>query len=164
MKKAIFMIFWIFALSVMVTSVCLAWQGKVVEISDGDTITVMHDGRGVKIRVYGIDAPEKGQAFGNRAKQYASALFFGKTVDVDPVDMDKYGRTVAIIRVGDKNFSEEMIKAGYAWVYRKYCNAPACSHWIGHEHDAKSKGVGLWTDSNPTPPWEYRKKKIKRGE
>jgi endonuclease YncB( thermonuclease family) len=143
-------------------SVCFAWQGKVVGISDGDTITVMHNGKDVKIRVYGIDAPERGQAFGRKAKQFTSEMVFGKTVDVDAIDTDKYGRTVAMVRIDGKNLSEEIVKAGYAWVYRKHCTAQTCSDWIDHEHDARLKEVGLWAESVPIPPWEYRKREKNR--
>jgi micrococcal nuclease len=77
------------------------FSGRVVGISDGDTITVMHDGRAEKIRLYGIDAPEKGQAFGNRAKQFVAALAFGKKVKVEARDQDRYGRTVADVILPD---------------------------------------------------------------
>ena len=77
------------------------FSGCVVSISDGDTITVMHSGRGEKIRLYGIDAPEKGQAFGSRAKQFVSVLAFGKVVKVEVKDYDRYGRTVADVILPD---------------------------------------------------------------
>ena len=95
--------------------------GRVVGIADGDTITVMHDGRGEKIRLYGIDAPEKGQAFGNRAKQFVSSLAFGKEAKVEVKDYDRYGRTVADVILPDgRNLNHEIVKAGFAWWYRKY--------------------------------------------
>ena len=136
-----------------------AWQGRVVGISDGDTIKVLHDGRVEKIRIYGIDAPEKGQAFGNRAKQFTSGMVFNKTIDVDPVDIDRYGRTVAMIIFEGENLSEEIIKAGYAWVYTKYCKDPICDDWNKYESDARNKSLGLWADKKPVPPWEWRRGK-----
>ncbi len=69
------------------------FSGRVDGVSDGDTITVMHNGHGEKIRLYGIDAPEKGQAFGNKSKQFVSSLAFGKVVEVKPKDQDRNGRT-----------------------------------------------------------------------
>jgi hypothetical protein len=75
---------------------CWAWTGKVVGIADGDTITVLHETRPEKIRLYGIDCPEKRQAFGKNAKWFTSKMAFGKTVDVEPINRDRYGRTVAL--------------------------------------------------------------------
>jgi micrococcal nuclease len=81
------------------TSVCLAWSGKVVGISDGDTITVLKGTTPFKIRLYGIDCPERGQAFGKRAKQFTSDMVFLKHVKIEPVDKDRYGRLVACVFV-----------------------------------------------------------------
>lgn len=97
------------------------WQGKVVGVADGDTITVMHDGRGEKIRLYGVDCPEKNQNFGMKAKQFTSGMVFGKMVDVEPVVTDRYGRTVGLVKIDGKYLSEEIIKAGLGWVYTRYC-------------------------------------------
>ncbi len=83
------------------------FSGRVVGISDGDTITVMHDGA-EKIRLYGIDAPEKGQAFGNRAKQFVATLAFGKEVKIEVKGQDRYGRTVADVILPDGKKSESM--------------------------------------------------------
>ncbi len=134
-----------------------AWEGKVVGVSDGDTVTVMRDGKGERIRVYGVDAPESRQAYGQRAKQFASDLVFGKTVRVERIDTDRYGRTVARIHVAGKCLSEELVRYGYAWVYSQYCKIPECRDWKALETAARSKRVGLWADPNPVPPWEYRR-------
>ncbi len=74
-----------------------AWSGKVVGVSDGDTITVLRDKKPQKIRLYGIDCPEKRQPFANKAKQFTSELVLGKSVEVEPVATDRYGRTVAFV-------------------------------------------------------------------
>jgi len=79
-----------------------SWPGKVVGVKDGDTIVALHDGRGETIRLYGIDAPEKGQDFGNRAKQMLSDLVFGKVVEIKPMDTDRYGRTVAMVSLSGR--------------------------------------------------------------
>ena len=79
-----------------------SWSGEVVGVKDGDTIVVLHDSRGETIRLYGIDAPEKGQDFGNRAKQALSGLVFGKTVEIKPMDTDRYGRTVAMVSLSGR--------------------------------------------------------------
>ena len=135
------------------------FQGKVIGISDGDTITVLHDGTQIKIRLYGIDTPERKQAFGSKAKQFTSDQVFGKTVKVVPMDTDRYGRTVALIQPPDDTvtLNEELVRQGYAWVYRKYFKADFCPDWLTDERTARSSGFGLWADPDPIPPWQYRK-------
>lgn len=133
-----------------------AWQGNVVGVSDGDTITVMHDGKGEKIRLYGIDCPESGQAFGKKAKQLTSQLTFNKRVHVEPTVIDKYGRSVAFIKVGEKCLNEELIVSGLAWVYGQYCTDVKCDKWLELEKQARSEEIGLWSDPNPIAPWDYR--------
>jgi len=155
----------IFALA-MVLLASASWAGepyqaKVVGISDGDTIKVLHNGKQVRIRLYGIDTPEKRQAFGNRAKKFTVSRVAGKTVSVTPMDIDRYGRTVALVQSPDDTITlnETLVRNGYAWVYRKYCKVDFCSDWLSHEQKARSQRVGLWTDPNPIPPWQYRKRK-----
>ena len=132
------------------------WHGMVVGISDGDTITVLHEGRGEKIRLYGIDAPEKGQAFSKKAKQFTSSMVYGKTVKVEPKDIDQYGRTVALIYVNGQSLNEALIKNGFAWVYRKYCKEPFCDDWLNLEIVARYGKIGIWSEPNPIPPWDFR--------
>ena len=138
------------------------WHGMVVGISDGDTITVLHNGKGEKIRLYGIDTPEKRQAFGKRAKQFTSKMVYGKTVEVETKDIDRYGRTVAIVTVGDQSLNEALIKNGLAWVYRKYCKEAFCEDWLNFEIVARYGKIGLWSEPDPIPPWEFRHGKTKR--
>ncbi len=97
------------------------FTGRVVGVSDGDTITVLHNGKGERIRLHGIDCPEKRQAFGKRAKQLTSNLVFGKTVTVQFVDRDRYGRTVGVVLLPDgRSLNHELVRAGLAWMYRRY--------------------------------------------
>ena len=97
------------------------FSGRVVGVSDGDTIKVMHNGRAEKIRLHGIDCPEKAQPFGTRAKQFTSEMVFGKTVTLHVTDTDKYGRTVADVILPDgRSLNRELVAAGLAWWYRKY--------------------------------------------
>ena len=94
--------------------------GKVVGVSDGDTLTVLNDRTPVKIRLHGIDAPETGQDFGSRAKQAASDLAFGKAVTWRTHDIDRYGRTVAEVILPDgRSLNREMVGQGAAWWYRE---------------------------------------------
>jgi micrococcal nuclease len=133
--------------------------GKVVGVADGDTITVLQDRTQYKIRLYGIDTPEKSQDFGNRAKQFTSSLVFNNDVKVVQKDIDRYGRIVGIVYVGDTCVNEEILRAGYAWVYHQYCNASFCRTWTNIEKQAKNNRAGLWGHSDPIPPWDYRKGK-----
>ena len=116
-----------------------SFEGKVIGVSDGDTITVLNEKTPVKVRLYGIDCPEKKQAFGTRAKQFTSDLVFGKVVDVETVDTDRYGRTVGIVKLVDGQIvNEEIARAGFAWVYGTYCKKPRCLEWRRLEDEARA--------------------------
>ena len=133
----------------------------VVGVSGGDTIKVMgtHN-KQMKIRLYGIDTPEKGQAFGKKAKHFTSGMVFGKIVEVDPVTVDSYGRTIARVYDTDgKSLNEELIRAGLAWVYTRYCDWAICQEWESIEAEAREAKRGIWSEPNPTAPWDFRRKK-----
>ncbi|WP_240744199.1 thermonuclease family protein [Desulfopila sp. IMCC35006] len=132
--------------------------GKVIHIADGDTITILDSSRNQhKIRLYGIDTPEKGQAFGQAAKKFTSSLTASKTAEVTVYDTDKYGRTVGVVMVNGTNVNQSLIKAGYAWQYRKYCKEAFCNDWLRLEDNARNLRLGLWADKHPETPWDYRK-------
>lgn len=99
MKKYIFLYLLILLL---LPQLSFGWQGKVVGVTDGDTITVMHNGKGEIIRLYGTDCPEKRQDFGTKAKQFSSNMVYGKVVNVEPIDTDRYSRTVGVVRIDGK--------------------------------------------------------------
>ena len=148
---------------ILLPSFSWAWSGEVVGIMDGDTITVLNSKtiKDVKIRLYGIDCPEKGQAFGKRAKQFTSKMVYGKVVEVKVMDTDRYGRTVALVAVNKQILNEELLKAGYAWVYYQYCHEMICHAWADYQFAAKLDKRGLWADPDPIPPWEFRRKRRK---
>lgn len=141
-----------------------AWSGEVVAVADGDTITVFRGKERIKIRLYGIDAPEKAQWYGQNAKQFTSAQVLGKKVKVEEVDLDRYGRIVGIVSVGNLNLNLHLIEYGYAWVYDHYCKKPFCEEWKDVERKARSDKRGLWKNPKVIPPWEYRKTGASRGE
>ena len=144
----------------IIPAVSQAWQGKVVKISDGDTIEVLHNGIAEKIRLYGIDCPEKKQDFGERAKQFTSDKVFSKIVEVDPVVKDRYGRTVGIVYRNDRqSLNEELVIYGFAWVYLQYCDRSQCSEWTKQEKEARAKKAGLWAMNSPVSPWDFRRNK-----
>jgi len=131
--------------------------GKVVGISDGDTFTILLNGNvQEKIRLHGIDAPEKRQDFGQVAKSKLSALIFSQRVVVKRTDRDRYGRTIALVYDSlNRCINEEMIRTGFAWHYLKYDTNTA---WNRLEFEARTAKKGLWIQSNATPPWDWRKK------
>ncbi|MCB2215123.1 MAG: thermonuclease family protein [Desulfobulbaceae bacterium] len=145
-------------LIVSLPALVFALEGKVVNVADGDTITILTaDKQQIKIRLYGIDCPENGQAFGNVAKKFTAKMVAGKHVSVTPYDTDRYGRTVGVVTVNGKNVNESIIAAGYGWQYRKYCKESFCNQWLTIEQMARSSGIGLWVDKKPLPPWEHRR-------
>lgn len=146
--------------TLLIPTLVFAWQGKVVNVTDGDTITVLTDAKQqVKIRLYGIDTPEHRQSFGSRATQFVRGQAALKMVDIDVRDTDRYGRTVAVVTLPDgRNLNEEIIRAGLAWVYVKYCkDRPMCARWDQQQAIARQARIGLWHDPNPIPPWDWRR-------
>jgi micrococcal nuclease len=132
-------------------------QGTVVGIADGDTITVLDSNKQQhKIRLYGIDCPEGGQAYGNKAKKAVSGLVYGKSVTVHVLDRDRYGRDVGMVVRGGVNINAELVAHGYAWVFTKYCKVEMCNDWYKLQEQAEIKKLGLWADPNPITPWDYR--------
>ncbi|MDR4470189.1 MAG: thermonuclease family protein [Nitrospira sp.] len=133
------------------------FTGKVVAVLDGDTIEVLHNGKAERIRLNGVDCPEKKQAFGQKAKQLTSSLVFGKTVVVVPSEVDRYKRIVGdVFLPNGVNVSYELVRAGLAWWYRKYSDDVLIAVL---ELEAQLEKRGLWTDPHPVPPWEWRKLK-----
>ncbi|UVT19005.1 MAG: thermonuclease family protein [Nitrospira sp.] len=135
----------------------IEFKGKVIAVLDGDTIEVLHNKKAERVRLNGIDCPEKKQAFGTRAKQATSTLSFGQTVTVQRTGKDRYGRTLATVILRDaKNLNHELVKEGWCWWYRRY--APDYATLQALEAEARQAKKGLWVDANPVPPWEWRKK------
>ena len=130
------------------------FSGKVVGVADGDTISVMREGRAVTVRLAGVDCPERGQAYGSQAKKLTSSMVFGRTVSVVVESTDRYGRLVGRVHAGREDVSLELIRAGYAWHYKQYSNDPMLRD---AEEQARSARRGIWADSRPTPPWEFRR-------
>ncbi len=119
------------------------FTGRVVGVSDGDTITVLHNGKGERIRLHGIDCPEKRQAFGNRAKQFTSTLVFGKTVTVQALDQDRYGRTVGVVLLPDgRSLNHELVRAGLAWMYPRYTDEQRVSQLECGRLDRETRAMG----------------------
>lgn len=131
-----------------------------ISIADGDTVTVLDSANTqIKIRLMGIDAPEKKQAFGTRSKESLSALVFDKQVTVEFSKKDKYGRTVGKILVNGIDANLEQVKAGMAWHYKQYQREQSADDratYAQAEEQARAAKTGLWADTDPTPPWDWR--------
>lgn len=136
-------------------------QGKVIGVADGDTVTLLDAQKNQhKIRLQGIDAPEKAQAFGNKSKQSLHEMVHGKEVFVDVQKKDKYGRSVGKILVNQTDVCLEQIKRGMAWHYKQYANEQSPEDrdvYAQAESTARAQSLGLWKDKSPTPPWAFRK-------
>jgi endonuclease YncB( thermonuclease family) len=140
-----------------VSSMVADWSGQCVGIADGDTITVLSDSGPVKIRLYGVDCPEDGQDFGRRAKEFTAKMTFRKTVEITPIEQDRYGRTVAHVEVDGESVSHALVAAGLAMVYNKYCDDPICLEWQAAQDEAQAAKRGIWSRSDTIPPWEWRR-------
>ena len=152
-------------------------EGIVSKVSDGDTIHVTDPmGTKVKVRLYGIDAPETpkgnkktgriskpGQPYGEEAYRALNSKVYRKSIKLDIMAVDQYKRSVGIVWLNGKNINQEMVAEGYAWAYRQYLDRPHASEYIELEEQARSKRLGLWEQSNPQPPWEFRRS-LKKGK
>lgn len=146
--------------------------GVVVGVADGDTVTVLGAEKTQhKVRVAGIDAPEKAQPFGQRAKERMSGLVFGKEVRLEGDKRDRYGRTVSRVWVSPPDCQRcpqtldaglALLTSGLAWHYKKYQNEQSPEdreRYSFAESEARSKRAGLWSEAEPVPPWDWRKLK-----
>lgn len=146
----------------MMPGICLAWPGAVLSVHDGDTLTVAPGGDAgtpVVVRLYGIDAPEEDQPHGDASTAFLRSLLpGGAAVEIIPYDGDRYGRTVALVVHDGHTANDEMVRAGLAWVYPRYCKAKFCKRWTRRQKEARASGLGLWAEPDPLPPWEWRRK------
>ena len=136
--------------------------GRIVSITDGDSLTLLDaQHRQHKIRLSGIDAPEKAQPFGQKSKSNLSAMLFNREVVAECGKTDRYRREICKIQVDGVDANLEQIRTGMAWWYRKYATEQTAKDRGGYESaelTAKARGIGLWSDKNPQPPWEFRRK------
>jgi len=150
-------------------------DGMVTKISDGDTVQVTDSmGTKVKVRLEYIDCPETekrnkktgriskvGQPYGVEAFSALRGKLERQRVRLEVMTIDKYGRLVSLVWVGNRNINKEMVSEGWAWAYRQYLDRAHASEYIGAEEQARAKKLGLWSQPNPQPPWEFRKQQKK---
>ncbi len=146
-------------------------EGIVTKVTDGDTINVSDDqGTKVKVRLYGIDAPETkksnkktghvskpGQPYGEEAWKALESKVYRKRVKLEAMDIDRYKRLVSLVWLGSRNINREMVIEGYAWAYKQYLDRPYKSDFIRAEAEARQKSLVLWQQTTPQPPWEFRR-------
>lgn len=144
-------------ISILASNAALAdFSGPVTDVLDGDTIKVSRNNRNVIIRLNGIDAPEKSQAYGHKAGEFVVIHAFGQTVTVQTFGNDKYGRTIGDVYMPDGTLlNKELVKAGLAWWYCKYSMDASLAQL---ELEARQARAGLWQDPKPVPPWVFRKR------
>ena len=127
----------------------------VTRIVDADTLILDN---AIKIRLYGIDSPERGQPGGLDATEAAVGLALGQCVEVEKLYADRYGRTVAIIILeSGGTLQEALLQKGMAWVAPRYCKRPECDYWQELEQATRLARIGIWQDEHAVPPWEWRK-------
>ena len=135
--------------------------GRVVSVTDGDTIKVLDSNNTQhKIRLTGIDAPERGQPFGSASKKHLTKLVAGKQVKIESNKSDRYGRVLGKVWVNGTDANLEQVKAGYAWWYKYYAKEQPVADRRSYskaEETARNKKLGLWADPNPVQPYEWRK-------
>ena len=157
MRKLLFLLFCVcfygFVFSQKITA-------KVVGVKDGDTFVVLHEKKEIVVRLEHIDAPEKNQPFGYKAKQFASDFCFGKTVVViGNGKKDRNGRWIGEIFFKNQNLGKELVRNGLAWHFKRYSKS---ENYADLEAAARKKKVGLWRDKDPIAPWNWRKSKRKK--
>mgnify|MGYP006303776527 CR=1 FL=1 len=133
----------------------MPYTGHIQRVKDGDTVVVSLDGGGaVDVRLWGIDAPETSQPYGPAATKAAQKIASGQPCRLRALDRDRYGRVVGRVVAGGVNLGRSLVKSGYAWHDRRY--APGASRLHELEREARAEAKGLWTQANPTPPWDWR--------
>jgi endonuclease YncB( thermonuclease family) len=137
-------------------------SGVVVGVVDGDTADVRLDSGMIRVRFHAIDAPESGQPHGKAAKAALADLIFGKAVEVEPYEQDRYDRLVARVWIDGVDVNAEMLRTGNAWTYRRYADDPA---YCSYEQAARDLGRGLWRlpANQRVAPWEWRQRKSRAG-
>jgi len=150
------------AVFLCISLICFAqMEGIVVKVSDGDTFTLLSDGRKLKIRLSAIDCPEATQRYGSDATNFLKRKIEGKKVTIDSITTDRYKRIVGVAYYKGQNLNEMLLKKGLAWHYKQYDKSENFARYDRIEQKARKRNKGIWRDKNPVPAWEYRKSKHK---
>jgi len=132
-------------------------NGHVVKVIDGDTFEMRYGNEKMRVRLFGIDSPERGQPFNVKAKEFTASLIADKDVRVVIINKDRYGRFVADVYLEDgRHVNSAIVKAGYAWHFKRYSDDPGLARLESEAHVARR---GLWQDLNPIAPWDFRRRR-----
>jgi endonuclease YncB( thermonuclease family) len=149
------------------------YDGKALAVIDGDTIEATVVGRAARLRLYGVDAPELAQGHGEDARAELRRLVEGKELRIGAIDVDRYGRLIALVEASGRGSNEAMLTSGYAWAYREYLDTPDSERFCEAEADARDAHRGLWRDKPRfwDAPWDFRerqreptRKRVERGK
>jgi len=127
---------------------------QVVTVGDGDSLVVLQGGERVRIRLAEIDAPERGQPWGDRARAALADKVLDKRVRLDVIDVDRYGRRVAHVWLGDRHINRELVREGHAWAYTRHLRDRTLA---ADEAQARQQRLGLWRLPDPVEPWRWRR-------
>lgn len=130
------------------------FSAKVIVVMDGDTVMVLRDGHKTKVRLANIDAPEKDQPFGKQSRDSLLEMVGKKQVQIDSQAVDQYGRIVGSISLDGRSINREQVQRGMAWEYSHYHSDKT---YLGLQSDAQQARRGLWSQTGPQPPWQWRK-------
>lgn len=150
--------------AIVATQVGQKIPGLVTKVKDGDTVILKTAQGDIDVRLYGIDAPETyknkkklGQPYGNEAMNFLSGVIGGEKIILEVTGSGNYGRVAGIIYHNGDDVNATLVRSGLAWAYKQYLKGPHASEYIRLEEMARKERLGLWKQSNPQPPWEYRK-------
>ncbi len=153
----------LFASLILVFSSAQAFaeQVRVVRVSDGDTVHVepVDGGERMRVRLYGIDCPEKDQPHGSIAAAYLTKAALYQEVELTSYSKDRYGRILGVLEKDGENLNQNMVRDGLAWVYTRYCKKDFCKDWESLQKQARINKTGLWENPDAVSPWKWRKMK-----
>ena len=149
--------FLLFCVLIFQVPFALAWQGVVDQVVDGDSLKVRHEsGRVYNVQLYGVRTPWLSQPGGPEAKEAARKIVEGKSVNVQVINVNPGGSTVAVVAINDQySLQAFLVGSGMAWVYDGHCDLKMCAQWNAMEQQARTAGRGLWKDDNPVAPWKW---------
>lgn len=132
-----------------------SFEAQVIRVTDGDTLSVRAGDRNFRVRLHGVDAPERGQAYGTKARDFLAELVAGQAATLRVMDVDRYGRLIALVFIGATQVNLELLRSGMAWHYTEYDGTAA---FAAAEAAARAERRGLWAEPEPEAPWEFRRR------
>jgi endonuclease YncB( thermonuclease family) len=156
-SKSFYLSIILLAVAVPNRALSRSFSAKVIYIVDGDTVEILWKQKIQRVRIWGIDTPEWDQPYSMQSKELTRKMLAGKTVEVFPKDVDKFGRLVARIIADHASVSRKLVESGLAWVHIYYCKEPVCDRWKILQKRAMAEHKGLWNDPHPIAPWQWKR-------